>query len=203
MLDEAGWPECKITVSNSLDEKLIETLLLQGAQIDAFGVGERMITAKSDPVFGGVYKLCAIEKEDGTVVPKIKISENVGKITNPHYKRLYRFFDRATGMAEADYITVYDEVVDDTQPLEICDPDATWKKKTMVNFEAKELQVPIFKGGELVYKCPTLPEIKQYCKEQIATLWPEVLRFDNPHNYYVDLSDKLLKIKMDLLNARG
>ena len=203
MLDEAGWPECKITVSNSLDEKLIETLLLQGAQIDAFGVGERMITAKSDPVFGGVYKLCAIEKEDGTVVPKIKISENVGKITNPHYKRLYRFFDRATGMAEADYITVFDEVVDDTQPLVICDPDATWKKKTMENFEAKELQVPIFKGGELVYKCPTLPEIKQYCKEQIATLWPEVLRFDNPHNYYVDLSDKLLKIKLDLLNARG
>ena len=203
MLDEAGWPECKITVSNSLDEKLIETLLLQGAQIDAFGVGERMITAKSDPVFGGVYKLCAIEKEDGTVVPKIKISENVGKITNPHYKRLYRFFDRATGMAEADYITVYDEVVDDTQPLVICDPDATWKKKTMENFEAKELQVPIFKNGELVYQCPTLPEIKQYCKEQIATLWPEVLRFDNPHNYYVDLSDKLLKIKLDLLNARG
>ena len=203
MLDEAGWPECKITVSNSLDEKLIETLLLQGAQIDAFGVGERMITAKSEPVFGCVYKLCAVEKEDGTVVPKIKISENVGKITNPHYKRLYRFFDRATGMAEADYITVYDEVVDDTQPLEICDPDATWKKKTMENFEARELQVPIFKGGELVYDCPTLPEIKQYCKEQIATLWPEVLRFDNPHNYYVDLSDKLLKIKMDLLNARG
>ncbi len=203
MLDEAGWPECKITVSNSLDEKLIETLLLQGAQIDAFGVGERLITAKSDPVFGGVYKLCAIEKEDGTVVPKIKISENVGKITNPHYKRLYRFFDRATGMAEADYITVYDEVVDDTQPLEICDPDATWKKKTMENFEAKELQVPIFKNGELVYQCPSLPEIKRYCKEQIATLWPEVLRFDNPHNYYVDLSDKLLKIKMDLLNARG
>ena len=203
MLDEAGWPECKITVSNSLDEKLIETLLLQGAQIDAFGVGERMITAKSDPVFGGVYKLCAIEKEDGSVVPKIKISENVGKITNPHYKRLYRFFDRATGMAEADYITVYDEVVDDTQPLVICDPDATWKKKTMENFEAKELQVPIFKNGELVYRCPTLPEIKQYCKEQIATLWPEVLRFDNPHNYYVDLSDKLLKIKLDLLNARG
>ena len=203
MLDEAGWPECKITVSNSLDEKLIETLLLQGAQIDAFGVGERLITSKSDPVFGGVYKLCAIEKEDGTVVPKIKISENVGKITNPHYKRLYRFFDRATGMAEADYITVYDEVVDDTQPLEICDPDATWKKKTMENFEAKELQVPIFKNGELVYQCPSLPEIKQYCKEQIATLWPEVLRFDNPHNYYVDLSDKLLKIKMDLLNARG
>ena len=203
MLDEAGWPECKITVSNSLDEKLIETLLLQGAQIDAFGVGERLITAKSDPVFGGVYKLCAIEKEDGTVVPKIKISENVGKITNPHYKRLYRFFDRATGMAEADYITVYDEVVDDTQPLEICDPDATWKKKTMENFEAKELQVPIFKNGELVYQCPSLAEIKRYCKEQIATLWPEVLRFDNPHNYYVDLSDKLLKIKMDLLNARG
>ena len=203
MLDEAGWPECKITVSNSLDEKLIETLLLQGAQVDAFGVGERMITAKSEPVFGCVYKLCAVEKEDGTVVPKIKISENVGKITTPHYKRVYRFFDRETGMAEADYIAVYDEVVDDTQPLEICDPDATWKKKTMVNFEAKELQVPVFRSGRLVYDRPTLPQIKQYCKEQIATLWPEVLRFENPHNYYVDLSDRLLKIKLDLLNARG
>ena len=203
MLDEAGWPECKITVSNSLDEKLIETLLLQGAQVDAFGVGERMITAKSEPVFGCVYKLCAVEKEDGTVVPKIKISENVGKITTPHYKRVYRFFDRETGMAEADYIAVYDEVVDDTQPLEICDPDATWKKKTMVNFEAKELQVPVFRSGRLVYDRPTLPQIQQSCKEQIATLWPEVLRFENPHNYYVDLSDRLLKIKLDLLNARG
>ena len=203
MLDEAGWRECKITVSNSLDEKLIETLLLQGAQVDAFGVGERMITAKSEPVFGCVYKLCAVEKDDGTVVPKIKISENVGKTTTPHYKRVYRFFDRETGMAEADYIAVYDEVVDDTQPLEICDPDATWKKKTMVNFEAKELQVPVFRSGRLVYDRPTLPQIKQYCKEQIATLWPEVLRFENPHNYYVDLSDRLLKIKLDLLNARG
>ena len=151
-------------------------------------------------MFGGVYKLCAIEREDGTIVPKIKISENVGKITNPHYKRVYRFFGRDTGMAEADYITVYDEVVDDTQPLEICDPDATWKKKVMTNFVAKELQVPIFLGGKQVYTSPTLPEIKQYCKEQIATLWPEVLRFDNPHNYYVDLSYKLLGIKMDLLN---
>ena len=200
MLDDAGWPECKITVSNSLDERLINGLLDQGAQIDAFGVGERLITAKSEPVFGGVYKLCAIEREDGTIVPKIKISENVGKITNPHYKRVYRFFGRDTGMAEADYITVYDEVVDDTQPLEICDPDATWKKKVMTNFVAKELQVPIFLGGKQVYTSPTLPEIKQYCKEQIATLWPEVLRFDNPHNYYVDLSYKLLGIKMDLLN---
>ncbi len=203
MLDEAGWPECKITVSNSLDEQLILGMLRQGAQIDSFGVGERLITAKSEPVFGGVYKLCAIEKEDGSVVPKIKISENVGKITNPHYKRLYRFFTRDGGMAEADYITVYDEVVDDTQPLEICDPDATWKKKVMTDFVAKELQVPIFQNGELVYEKPTLDEIKAYCAEQIKTLWPEVLRFDNPHNYYVDLSDKLLKIKMELLNAGG
>ncbi len=203
MLDEAGWPECKITVSNSLDEQLILGMLRQGAQIDSFGVGERLITAKSEPVFGGVYKLCAIEKEDGSIVPKIKISENVGKITNPHYKRLYRFFTRDGGMAEADYITVYDEVVDDTQPLEICDPDATWKKKVMTDFVAKELQVPIFLNGELVYEKPTLDEIKAYCAEQIKTLWPEVLRFDNPHNYYVDLSDRLLKIKMELLNAGG
>ncbi len=203
MLDEAGWPECKITVSNSLDEQLILGMLRQGAQIDSFGVGERLITAKSEPVFGGVYKLCAVEKEDGSIVPKIKISENVGKITNPHYKRLYRFFTRDGGMAEADYITVYDEVVDDTQPLEICDPDATWKKKVMTDFVAKELQVPIFLNGELVYEKPTLDEIKAYCAEQIKTLWPEVLRFDNPHNYYVDLSDRLLKIKMELLNAGG
>ena len=203
MLDDAGWPECKITVSNSLDERLISGMLRQGAKIDSFGVGERLITAKSEPVFGGVYKLCAIEKDDGTIVPKIKISENVGKITNPHYKKVYRFFTRDGGMAEADYITVYDEVVDDTKPLEICDPDATWKKKVMTDFVAKELQVPIFRNGELVYEKPTLEEIKTYCAEQIKTLWPEVLRFDNPHNYYVDLSDKLLNIKMELLNAGG
>ena len=134
-------------------------------------------------------------------MPRIKASDNVGKITNPHYKRLYRFYGRDTGMAEADYITVHDEVVDDSKDLVIRDPDATWKQKTMTNFRARELQVPIFKGGELVYKLPTLPEIQDYCKREIATLWPEVLRFDYPHNYYVDLSEKLWRIKNQLLCA--
>lgn len=199
MLDEAGWPECKITVSNALDERLITELLLQGAKIDAFGVGERLITSKSDPVFGGVYKLCAVENEKGEVIPKIKISENVGKITNPGFKRVYRLFDKETGMAEADYITLYDEVVDDTKPLEICDPEARWKTKVMDGFNAVELQVPVFKNGELVYKLPTLEEIKRTCAYGVSTLWPEVKRFDYPHQYYVDLSARLMALKDEML----
>lgn len=199
MLDEAGWPECKITVSNALDERLITELLLQGAKIDAFGVGERLITSKSDPVFGGVYKLCAVENEKGEVIPKIKISENVGKITNPGFKRVYRLFDKETGMAEADYITLYDEVVDDTKPLEICDPEARWKTKVMHGFNAVELQVPVFKNGELVYKLPTLEEIKRTCAYGVSTLWPEVKRFDYPHQYYVDLSARLMALKDEML----
>lgn len=199
MLDEASWPECRITVSNALDERLITELLLQGAKIDAFGVGERLITSKSDPVFGGVYKLCAVENEKGEVIPKIKISENVGKITNPGFKRVYRLFDKETGMAEADYITLYDEVVDDTKPLEICDPEARWKTKVMDGFNAVELQVPVFKNGELVYKLPTLEEIKRTCAYGVSTLWPEVKRFDFPHQYYVDLSAKLMALKDEML----
>ncbi len=199
MLDEAGWPECKITVSNALDERLITELLLQGAKIDAFGVGERLITSKSDPVFGGVYKLCAVENEKGEVIPKIKISENVGKITNPGFKRVYRLFDKETGMAEADYITLYDEVVDDTKPLEICDPEARWKTKVIHGFNAVELQVPVFKNGELVYKLPTLEEIKRTCAYGVSTLWPEVKRFDFPHQYYVDLSARLMALKDEML----
>ncbi len=202
MLDDAGWPECKITCSNSLDEHLIRELLRQGACIDSFGVGERLITSRTSPVFDGVYKLAAVEEDDGSIVPRIKISENVGKITNPHFKKVYRFYGRGTGMAEADYICLYNDSVDDTKDLVIRDPDATWKQKTMTNFRARELLVPIFKGGELVYKEPTLPEIQDYCRREVATLWPEVLRFDYPHNYYVDLSDELLEIKTRLLNAR-
>lgn len=203
MLDEAGWETATITVSNSLDEYIIRDMWMQDAKIDSFGVGERLITARSEPVFGGVYKLAAIEDEDGNIIPKIKISENVGKITNPHFKKVYRFYSKDTGMAEADYICLHDEDVDDTQPLEICDPDATWKKKVLTDFTARELLVPVFRGGELVYQKPSLDEIRTYCAEQLATLWPEVLRFDYPHNYYVDLSEKLLKIKLDLLNAGG
>ena len=203
MLDEAGWTGCQISVSNSLDEYIIRDVLRQGAQIDLFGVGERLITAKSEPVFGGVYKLVAVEDPDGTVVPKIKISENVGKITNPHYKKLYRFFANDTGKAIADYLTVYDETVDDTGNLEIFDPDAIWKRKTVYNFTAKELQVPIFRNGELVYQLPTLEEIRAYCKAQVDTLWEEVRRFDNPQTYYVDLSQKLWDVKYGLLKRNG
>ena len=199
MLDEAGWTECKITVSNSLDEYIIRDILQQGAQIDVFGVGERLITARSEPVFGGVYKLVAVEKEDGTVTPKIKISENVEKITNPHHKKLYRFYGNDTGKAIADYLCVYDETVDDSRDMEIFDPDATWKTKTVYNFTARELQVPIFKNGELVYKLPTLEEVRTYCLQQVDTLWEEVKRFDNPHTFYVDLSKKLWDIKYGLL----
>ena len=199
MLDDAGWTECQISVSNSLDEYIIQDILRQGAKIDLFGVGERLITAKSEPVFGGVYKLVAVEKDDGTVMPKIKISENVGKITTPHYKKLYRFFGRDTGKAIADYLCVYDETVDDSRDMEIFDPDATWKRKNVYNFEAKELQVPIFENGELVYKCPSLEEVRAYCLEQVDKLWDEVKRFDNPHTYYVDLSQKLWDVKYGLL----
>ena len=203
MLDAAGLQSCKIVASNSLDEYIIRDLLLQGAQIDSFGVGERLITSKSEPVFGGVYKLSAIESKDGTILPRIKISENPAKITNPHFKKVYRFYSKDSGMAEADYICLHDEVVDDTQPLEICDPDATWKKKVLTDFTARELLVPIFRGGRLVYQKPALDDIRAYCAQQLTTLWPEVLRFDYPHNYYVDLSEKLLKIKLELLNAGG
>ena len=203
MLDEAGWPECTITVSNSLDERLITELFRQGAKIDAFGVGERLITSKSTPVFGGVYKLCAVEDDEGTIIPKIKVSENVGKITNPGFKKFYRFYNRETGMAEADYICLHDETVDDSQPLEICDPQARWKRKTMENFRAYEMMVPIFKNGELVYKLPTLREIKTYCAYQVSTLWPEVKRFDYPHQYYVDLSPKLMALKDKMLSDAG
>ena len=203
MLDEAGWESCKISVSNALDEYLIQDLLNQGACIDMFGVGERLITARSEPVFGGVYKLTAVEDADGNILPKIKISENVGKITNPHFKKLYRFFGNDTGKAIADYLCVYDETVDDSRDLEIFDPQATWKRKKVYNFTAKELLVPIFKNGELVYQLPKLDEIQKYCAEQVDTLWDEVKRFDNPHTYYVDLSQKLWDIKDRLLHEGG
>lgn len=203
MLDDAGWTECQISASNSLDEHIIQGLLRQGAQIDLFGVGERLITAKSEPVFGGVYKLAAVEDDNGNVIPKIKISENTGKITNPHFKKLYRFYGNDTGKAIADYLTVYDEEVDDSGELEIFDPEATWKTKVVYDFTAKELLVPIFQKGKLVYQCPNLEQVRTYCMEQVDTLWDEVKRFDNPHSYYVDLSKKLWDIKYGLLKDKG
>ena len=202
MLDEAGLVNCRITASNSLDEYIIRDILLQGAKIDAFGVGERLITSKSSPVFGGVYKLVAVENEDGSIKPKIKISENPAKITTPHFKKVYRLFDKETGKAEADLLCVHDETIDENEPLTIFDPYYTWKTKTFTNYEAIELLKPIYKSGKLVYQSPNTEFIREYCLSQVDSLWDEVKRFENPHNYYVDLSEKLWNIKNDLLNNK-
>ena len=199
MLDDAGLTTAKIVVSNALDEYLINDLLLQGACINTFGVGERLITAKSDPVFGAVYKLAALENPDGSIVPKIKLSENTSKITTPHFKKVYRYYDRATGKALADEMCLHDETVDTAAPHTIFDPAETWKTKTLENFDARELLVPIFKDGKQVYTSPSAKEIRAYCFAQIDTLWDEVTRFENPHTYYVDLSQKLWDIKMNLI----
>ncbi len=198
MLDEAGLKNCKIVASNSLDEYIIRDLLLQGAQVDIFGVGERLITSKSSPVFGGVYKLAAVEN-NGIIEPKIKISENISKITTPHFKKVYRLFDRESSQAIADQLCVYDEIIDDSKELTIFDPNAVWKKKTISNFKAKELLMPVFLNGKRVYNPPHVKEIQSYCKEQVDLLWDEVKRFENPHAYYVDLSQKLWNIKQKLL----
>ena len=197
-LDENGFGDFKIVASNSLDEFKIESLLSQGAKIDSFGIGERLITAKSDPVFGGVYKLVAIEKDE-KLQAKIKVSENVEKITTPGFKKVYRLYDTETGKAEADYIALRDEEIDDSEPLVIFDPLFTWKMKKMKNYKAREMQVPIFKDGDLVYDEPSLDEIASYRKEEVESLWDEVKRYDTPHNYYVDLSQKLWNLKQKLI----
>ncbi len=203
MLDDAGLTQCKITASNALDEYLIRDLMMQGAKIDIFGVGERLITSSSSPVFGGVYKLVAVENSFGEIVPKIKVSENTAKITNPHFKKVYRYYDNESGKALADELCIYDESVDSSVPHTIFDQNATWKTKTLTNFTVRELLVPIFKNGECVYELPSIDEIAKYCKEQIELLWDEVKRFENPHTYYVDLSKKLFEIKNMLLNIYG
>ena len=201
MLDDAGLYDCTITASNALDEKLIRDLMMQGAQVDTFGVGERLITSSGSPVFGGVYKLVAVEDESGEIVPKIKVSENTAKITNPHFKKVYRYYDKESGKALADELCVFDEIVDDSRPHAIFDPNATWKTKTLTDFTARELLVPIFKNGECVYDLPDIEQIAAYCREQVDLLWDEVKRFENPHTYYVDLSRKLYDIKNILLNV--
>ncbi len=198
MLDEAGLEKCKIVVSNALDEWLIRDLLDQGACIDAFGVGDNLITAHSEPVFNGVYKMVAIEDPEGNVIPRIKISDNTEKITTPHFKKVYRLFDK-NGKALADQICVFDEILGDG-PIEIFDPEAVWKKKTLTEYNAVELLVPIFKEGKLVYDMPSIGEIRSYCSEQLDTLWDEVKRFSNPHIYYVDLSKRLWDTKQELIN---
>ena len=199
MLDEAGFEDCAIVASNSLDEYIIRDMLLQGAQIDSFGVGERLITASSAPVFGGVYKLCAVENNDGTMIPKIKISENVAKVTIPGPKKLWRLYDNETGKAIADLITLDDEVVDETKPYELFDRDFTWKRKIVENYTARPLLQRLFDKGKCVYDYPKLDDVRDYCREQVDTLWDEVLRFEKPHNYYVDLSQKLWDLKDSLL----
>lgn len=199
MLDEAGYSDVQIVISNSLDEYIITDVLSQGAEVDSFGVGERLITAKSEPVFGGVYKLVAVEK-DNDVIPKIKISENEEKITNPGFKKIYRLFDKCSDKAIADLICLNNEVVDDSMQLEIFDPIYTWKKKKLTNYYAKELMVKIFDKGVPCYESPSVKEIQAFAKEETNKLWEEVLRFENPHTYYVDLSRRLWNLKHDLLN---
>lgn len=201
MLDEAGMEDCKIVVSNSLDEYVIESLIhQQGAKIDSFGVGENLICSKNSPVFGGVYKMVAIEK-DGQVIPKIKISDNVEKVTNPGMKNLNRIMDKETGMAIADLLTLEDEVIDTTQDLTIYHPMSRWKYKVILanTYTVRDMLVPIFKDGKLVYNLPTLEEIRAYSEKELATIWDEIKRFVYPQEYYVDLSEKLLNLKLEML----
>jgi len=198
LLDAAGLTNTKITVSNSLDEYLIRELVEQGAQIDAFGVGERLITSKSDSVFGGVYKLAAL-KQNGVWVPKMKLSDNVVKTTNPGVKKLYRLFDKTTNNAIADVVTLDYETIDDTKPFLLFDPNFPWKQKLVKHFRVESLLEPIFIQGKLVYKKPMLKEIRAFHQAQMATLWDEVKRFENPHPYYVDLSEDLWKMKQQLI----
>lgn len=202
MLDEAGFPDCGIVASNSLDEYLIRDMLDQGAKIDSFGVGERLITSSSSPVLDGVYKLSAIETDEG-IVPKIKISENVTKITNPGAKEVFRLYDRETGKAEADVITIEGEKIDPEMPYLLFDPDHTWKQKLIKNFTVRSLLEPIFVKGECVYEPRELDEIQRYCAGQVDTLWDEVKRFEHPHNYYVDLSKDLWEMKYRLLKEHS
>lgn len=200
MLDDAGYSDCKIVVSNSLDEYIISDVLAQGACIDSFGVGERLITAKSEPVFGGVYKLVAVEKE-GKIIPKIKISENNEKITNPGFKKTVRIFDKDSHKAIADLIMLHDEVIDESLPLTIFHPIHTWKKKNITNYYVKDLMVKIFDNGKPIYTSPSVMEIREFSNLETERLWPEVLRFENPHEYPVDLSDNLWSLKQTLLHS--
>lgn len=198
MLDEAGFSDAVIMASNSLDEWTIESILSQGAKLDSFGVGERLITSKSSPVFGGVYKLVAYE-EDDKIVPTIKISENVAKITTPGFKSLYRIYDKDTMKAEADVVTLHQEKLEELDELEIFHPIYTWKRKKFTNFVAKNLMVKVFDKGKLVYDIPTLDEIRDHVQDELKSLWDEVKRLENPHEYIVDLSQDLWDIKDDLL----
>ena len=202
MLDEAGFPEATICASNDLDEFLLHDLKMQGAAIDSWGVGTNLITSKDCPSFGGVYKLAAIQNEEGKFVPKIKISENTEKITNPGNKTIYRIYEKASGKIKADLICFADEVIDPKQDLLLFDPMDTWKKTKLAGgtYTVREILLPIFKNGECLYKSPTLKEIAAYCREEKDTLWDETKRLFYPHRVYVDLSQKLYDVKQSLLD---
>ncbi|MDD3930669.1 MAG: nicotinate phosphoribosyltransferase [Eubacteriales bacterium] len=199
LLDRSGLHDCQITVSNSLDEYIIRDLIQQGAAVDSFGVGERLITSRAEPVFGGVYKLSAIER-DGEIVPRMKFSENAGKITNPCDKEVWRLYDTSTGKAIADVITLADEIIDPEQPYELFDPLHTWKRKTVINYVAQKLLEPIFVGGTLVSPRISIEETRQFCAQETERLWDSLKRFENPQTYYVDLSLELWTIKDQLLH---
>ncbi|MBQ4052911.1 MAG: nicotinate phosphoribosyltransferase, partial [Clostridia bacterium] len=201
MMDEAGFPDALICVSGDLDERSISSLLQQGAKIDSWGVGTKLITSEDLPALGGVYKLSAVINKDGSVTPKIKLSDNTAKITNPSFKNLYRLYDRENGMAIADLITLRDETVDDTKPLTIFHPVETWKRHEVENFRAEALLHTIVKGGKLVYKFPTLKEVAEYSKGELAKFWEEYLRLDLPQTYKVDLSTKLHALKIGMIDG--
>ena len=204
MLDDAGFPDAEICASSDLDEYLIDSLLSQGACIDSWGVGTNLITSKNTPAFGGVYKLAAVEI-DGEMIPKIKLSENPAKITNPGNKTVYRIYDKESGKIRADYITLADETFDESEDLLLFDPNATWKKTRLEGgtYTMKEILVPIFKNGQCVYDSPSVMEIQKHCKEQLETMWEESRRLVNPQEVFVDLSDKLYEMKKKLLNEVG
>ncbi|MEG2144717.1 MAG: nicotinate phosphoribosyltransferase, partial [Oscillospiraceae bacterium] len=202
MLDDAGYPDCGIVASNALDEYIIRDLISQGAKINSFGVGENLITSRSEPVFGGVYKLAAVV-EDGLMVPKIKVSESSEKITTPGFKNLFRLYDKNTDKAIADYICLREEEINESEPLTIFDPDSVWKHKTLKDYKAVCLLEQICKNGEVTYESPTLKEIQSFCKQEMELMWDELLRFENPHKYYVDLSDRLWNMKHCLLEQNS
>ena len=201
MMDEAGFTETIICVSGDLDERSINSLLQQGAKIDSWGVGTKLITSEDLPALGGVYKLAGVFDENGELTPKIKLSDNTAKITNPGFKNLYRLYDRVNGMAIADLITLHEEEVDDTKPLVLFHPIETWKEHEVENFYAEALQQTIVKGGKLMYEFPTLLEVQAYSKAQLAKFWEEYLRLDVPQVYKVDLSNKLHSLKIGMIDG--
>ena len=201
MLDAAGFEDMQIMASNSLDEYLVRDLLVQGARVDSFGIGERLITSKSEPVFGGVYKLAAVEDENGEIIPKIQVSENVEKITTPHFKQVYRLFDNKTGKALGDVLTVHDEQIDASLPYVLFHPVYTWKQRIVTDYTVRPLRVQLFKHGKCVYNSPDVEDIRKYCIREVDTLWDQIKRFENPQTYFVDLSKKLWSCKNELLEA--